>query len=194
MEKNFTIKVPLSRHWAAGHGTGKRIPSGRFFPTIWRLKSREEEGGRGGSGSQTSLSGSQHRRGGASGSSTHGRVCGDQQTLRGRAEDHRPERGAVKITGLQGWHSRSERQNRCNTDQRPEVGAIRIMSAGTGAIRITSAEIGAIDIMKPSRAQSRALDRVAHARPVAHALVAGRWRRAGHRRRSRARRRRGWQS
>ena len=33
------------------------------------------------------------------------------------------------------------------------------MSAGTGAIRITSAEIGAIDIMKPSRAQSRALDR-----------------------------------
>ena len=28
-----------------------------------------------------------------------------------------------------------------------------------------SAEIGAIDIMKPSRAQSRALDRVAHARP-----------------------------
>ena len=146
------------------------------------------------SGSQTPLSGSQHRRGGASGSSTHGRVCGDQQTLRGRAEDHRPERGAVKITGLQGWHSRSERQNRCNTDQRPEVGAIRIMSAGTGAIRITSAEIGAIDIMKPSRAQSRALDRVAHARPVAHALVAGRWRRAGHRRRSRARRRRGWQS
>ena len=116
-------------------------------------------GGRGGSGSQTPLSGSQHRRGGASGSSTHGRVCGDQQTLRGRAEDHRPERGAVKITGLQGWHSRSERQNRCNTDQRPEVGAIRIMSAGTGAIRITSAEIGAIDIMKPSRAQSRALDR-----------------------------------
>ena len=115
--------------------------------------------------SQTPLSGSQHRRGGASGSSTHGRVCGDQQTLRGRAEDHRPERGAVKITGLQGWHSRSERQNRCNTDQRPEVGAIRIMSAGTGAIRITSAEIGAIDIMKPSRAQSRALDRVAHARP-----------------------------
>ena len=109
--------------------------------------------------SQTPLSGSQHRRGGASGSSTHGRVCGDQQTLRGRAEDHRPERGAVKITGLQGWHSRSERQNRCNTDQRPEVGAIRIMSAGTGAIRITSAEIGAIDIMKPSRAQSRALDR-----------------------------------
>ena len=117
------------------------------------------------SGSQTPLSGSQHRRGRASGSSTHGRVCGDQQTLRGRAEDHRPERGAVKITGLQGWHSRSERQNRCNTDQRPEVGAIRIMSAGTGAIRITSAEIGAIDIMKPSRAQSRALDRVAHARP-----------------------------
>ena len=146
------------------------------------------------SGSQTPLSGSQHRRGGASGSSTHGRVCGDQQTLRGRAEDHRPERGAVKITGLQGWHSRSERQNRCNTDQRPEVGAIRIMSAGTGAIRIMSAEIGAIDIMKPSRAQSRALDRVAHARPVAHALVAGRWRRAGHRRHSRARRRRGWQS
>ena len=111
------------------------------------------------SGSQTPLSGTQHRRGRASGSSTHGRVCGDQQTLRGRAEDHRPERGAVKITGLQGWHSRSERQNRCNTDQRPEVGAIRIMSAGTGAIRITSAEIGAIDIMKPSRAQSRALDR-----------------------------------
>ena len=60
--------------------------------------------------------------------------------MRGRAEDHRPERGAVKITGLQGWHSRSERQNRCNTDQRPEVGAIRIMSAGTGAIRIMSAE------------------------------------------------------
>ena len=146
------------------------------------------------SGSQTPLSGSQHRRGRASGSSTHGRVCEDQQTWRGRAEDHRPERGAVKITGLQGWHSRSERQNRCNTDQRPEVGAIRIMSAGTGAIRIMSAEIGAIDIMKPSRAQSRALDRVAHARPVAHALVAGRWRRAGHRRRSRARRRRGWQS
>ena len=53
------------------------------------------------SGSQTPLSGSQHRRGRASGSSTHGRVCGDQQTLRGRAEDHRPERGAVKITGLQ---------------------------------------------------------------------------------------------
>ena len=105
--------------------------------------------GRGGSGSQTPLSGSQHRRGRASGSSTHGRVCGDQQTLRGRAEDHRPERGAVKITGLQGWHSRSERQNRCNTDQRPEV----------GAIQITSAEIGAIYIMKPSRPISRALDR-----------------------------------
>ena len=33
------------------------------------------------------------------------------------------------------------------------------MSAGTGAMRITSAEIGAIDIMKPSRAQSRALHR-----------------------------------
>ena len=89
---------------------------------------------RGGSGSQTSLSGSQHRRGRASGSSTHSRVYEDQQTLSGRAEDHRPERGAVKITGCKGWHSRSERQNRCSTDQRPEVGAIQITSAGTGAI------------------------------------------------------------
>ena len=41
---------------------------------------------------------------------------------------------------------------------------------------------------KPSRPGSRALGR-AHARQVAHALVAGRWRRAGRRRHSRARRR-----
>ena len=191
--KPYTNDVCWRRHnvlW--GTSTLRRQSGWRGLRVLGRPRAKRR--GRGGSGSQTPLSGSQHRRGGASGSSTHGRVCGDQQTLRGRAEDHRPERGAVKITGLQGWHSRSERQNRCNTDQRPEVGAIRIMSAGTGAIRITSAEIGAIDIMKPSRAQSRALDRVAHARPVAHALVAGRWRRAGHRRRSRARRRRGWQS
>ena len=110
--------------------------------------------------------------------------------MRGRAEDHRPERGAVKITGLQGWHSRSERQNRCNTDQRPEVGAIRIMSAGTGAIRIMRADwiVCASPAPQNGSPQNRAAKPVApritcagpgaHARFVARAL-AGKWRRAG---------------
>ena len=101
--------------------------------------------------------------------STGGGAPQDQAPTAGSVGISTPGGGALRIIGLRGvlsrsqgckgWHSRSERQNRCNTDQRPEVGAIRIMSAGTGAIRITSAEIGAIDIMKPSRAQSRALDR-----------------------------------
>ena len=66
---------------------------------------------------ETPLSGSQHRRGGASGSSTHGRVCEDQQTLRG---------GALRIIGLRGVLSRSQGCKGGTRDQSAKIGAIQI--------------------------------------------------------------------